>query len=192
MKSVLTAPGEDFQDRAFATILRNRVQRGGILAPGAGLLKQGENGRGLRSRWYPETLKKRILAISEIKDRLSFIEGDGMLIMREHSAQEGTTFFIDPPYTVAGKRLYAHSVISHKDLFEIVSTLAGDFLMTYDHSEEICTLARHFQFQAKLIPMKSTHHECKYELLIGKDLSWLSGLHEQPALFEYGPQKWVS
>ena len=52
-----------------------------------------------------------------------------------------------------------------------------------DYSEEICALARRFQFQAKLIPMKSTHHECKHELLIGKDLGWLSGLHEQSVLF---------
>lgn len=34
-------------DRAFQTILKNRVQRGGIMAPGAGLVKRGENGPGL-------------------------------------------------------------------------------------------------------------------------------------------------
>src|SRR5438270_850854 len=35
------------RERAFAVILRNRVQRGGIMADGAGLVKTGENGRGL-------------------------------------------------------------------------------------------------------------------------------------------------
>jgi len=39
------------RERAFAVILRNRVQRGGIMAEGAGLVKTGENGRGLNSRW---------------------------------------------------------------------------------------------------------------------------------------------
>src|SRR5574341_1909533 len=38
-------------DIAFQTILRNRVQRGGILAPGASLVKHGENGKGVASRW---------------------------------------------------------------------------------------------------------------------------------------------
>jgi len=34
-------------DRAFQTILKNRVQRGGILAPGAGVVNRGEFGPGL-------------------------------------------------------------------------------------------------------------------------------------------------
>lgn len=42
-------PGDDI-DLAFQTILRNRVQRGGILAPGASLMKNGENNRGAASR----------------------------------------------------------------------------------------------------------------------------------------------
>src|SRR5690606_9598158 len=32
-------------DRAFRTIVKNRCQRGGIMAPGAGLVKAGEAGR---------------------------------------------------------------------------------------------------------------------------------------------------
>jgi len=62
--------------RAFATILRNRVQRGGILAPGASFIKNGENGKGIRSRWYPETLRKRIEAILHIRSNIAFIKGD--------------------------------------------------------------------------------------------------------------------
>lgn len=47
VRSVLSkVPATQF-DRAFQTILRNRVQRGGIVAPGAGLMKDGENGHGV-------------------------------------------------------------------------------------------------------------------------------------------------
>ena len=60
-------------DRAFQTILRNRVQRGGIMAPGASLMKQGENGHGLASRWYPETLSRRIQSIFENRHRIRFL-----------------------------------------------------------------------------------------------------------------------
>jgi len=60
-------------DRAFQTILRNRVQRGGIMAPGASCMKQGENGHGLASRWYPETLARRILSIFENRHRAKFL-----------------------------------------------------------------------------------------------------------------------
>src|SRR5437868_4651574 len=51
------------RERAFRTLLRNRINHGGILAPGSGRLKHGENGKGIKSRWYPQTLKTRILDI---------------------------------------------------------------------------------------------------------------------------------
>ena len=41
------------KERGFATIVRNRTYHGGILAKGAGLIKTGESGKGLSSRWYP-------------------------------------------------------------------------------------------------------------------------------------------
>src|SRR5690606_13772230 len=52
------------RELAFQTIVKNRIKRGGILAHGAGRIKYGENGRGIASRWYPETLRKRILDIT--------------------------------------------------------------------------------------------------------------------------------
>ena len=48
------------RELAFQTIVKNRVYHGGILAPGAAPIKNGENGRGIASRWYPETLARRI------------------------------------------------------------------------------------------------------------------------------------
>ncbi len=160
-------------DHAFATILRNRVQRGGILAPGASLIKKGENGKGLGSRWYPVTLKKRIDSIVQKKQDISFIFGDGMEFIRYNAHRADTVFFIDPPYTVAGRRLYKHSDLNHKELFGIVNTIQGDFLMTYDNSKEIKLLAEHFGFQTELVAMKNSHHEIMNELLIGKNLSWV-------------------
>src|SRR5436853_5921855 len=76
LRDVLAAGTGSVRERAFQTILKNRTFRGGILAPGAAPLKQGENGKGIRSRWYPETLKRRILDIDAIRHRLTFIEGD--------------------------------------------------------------------------------------------------------------------
>ncbi|MGI8991065.1 MAG: hypothetical protein ACR2I2_15990 [Bryobacteraceae bacterium] len=82
------------RERAFKTLLRNRVQRGGILAPGAGLIKMGENGRGMASRWYPGTLSKRILDICDIwvRSRTSFREGDGLETIGRNADREDVTF----------------------------------------------------------------------------------------------------
>jgi len=165
------------EEKAFQTILRNRVNHGGILAPGTGILKHGENGKGITSRWYPETLRKRILAIGEVKERITFIHGDGMAVLKTHAGHEDVVYFIDPPYTAAGKRagrrLYVHNELDHSALFELVDSLSGDFLMTYDNAEGVEDLARKHNFDTQTIMMKNTHHARMTELLIGRDLDWV-------------------
>jgi DNA adenine methylase len=172
VRAVLAGPAQSQLDRAFATLLRNRVNRGGILAPGAGLVKSGENGKGLRSRWYPETLRRRILWINRMKDRIGFLCGDGVQVMRQNADRKDALFFVDPPYTVAGRRLYTHSDVDHGELFALARRLRGDFLITYDDSAEIRGLAYRNRMAVREILMKSTHHAKKVELLIGRDLDW--------------------
>lgn len=161
------------RERAFATILRNRVQRGGIMADGAGLVNKGENGRGLASRWYPETLARRIRDIVEVRERFSFLEHDGLQVIQRYADVEDAVFFVDPPYTVAGRRLYQQWQLDHRGLFKLLAGVAGDVLLTYDNTSEVVALAREFGFETEAIAMKNTHHAKMTELLIGKDLSWL-------------------
>lgn len=162
---------------AFRTILKNRINRGGILAPGAGVVKHGENGKGLTSRWYPETLRRRILEIATIRDRITFVAGDGIAVMCANAERTDAVYFIDPPYTAsktksAGSRLYLHSVLDHEHLFRVTATVAGDFLMTYDNAPGVQDLAQRYGFDTLPIPMKNTHHAEMTELLIGRNLDW--------------------
>jgi|GEM_PF-66935 len=172
-EALALSPQSDLE-RAFQTILRNRVSRGGILAPGAGLVKQGEANKGIASRWYPETLATRIGAIREQRSRLSFREGDGLEVLCEHASNVRASYFVDPPYPVAGRRLYTCYKMDHRDLFSRLASLRGPFLATYDHNDQIRDLAEEFGFAWTLIPMKSTHHTKKYELIISRDLGWLA------------------
>lgn len=165
------------KDIAFKTIIRNRITHGGILADGAGILKNGENGKGISSRWYPQTLKKRILEISKIEIPISFIKGDGFEIIKKHINDNDAVFFVDPPYTVskkrAGSRLYKYHQVDHEKLFELMANTKGNFLMTYDNAEEVHLLAMKHKFETRLIAMSNTHHTKMSELLIGRDLDWL-------------------
>ena len=167
------------REKAFLTVLKNRTFHGGILAPGSGPLKHGENGKGVASRWYPETLAKRILNIEAMRDRISFIEGDGVEVIWKASSRSGVAFFIDPPYTAdgkkAGRRLYRHFELDHKRLFETVNKIVGDFLMTYDDAEGVREFAKTQGFDTELVSMKNTHHAKMRELLIGRDLDWARG-----------------
>lgn len=161
------------EERAFHTLLRNRTSRGGIMAPGAGFIKKGENGRGLASRWYPQTIQKRILDIVHLRERIHFVQGDGLSVMKSYSSKRDVAWFIDPPYTVAGKRLYSYSTIDHEQLLCVARSLAGDFVLTYDESPEIEALAARNGFQVRKVMMKTTHHHQKHELIIGRSLGWL-------------------
>jgi DNA adenine methylase len=173
VRAVLARPATNVRARSFQTILRNRVQRGGIMAPGAGLVKGGENGRGLHSRWYPETLARRILEINQVKDRLSFVQQDAFQLIDEHREDSDAAFYIDPPYTLAAKRLYTRWEVDHARLFATIASCKGQFLMSYDNTEEVVALAQQFGFESRAIAMKNTHHAKMTELLIGRDLSWL-------------------
>jgi len=163
---------------AFHTLLRNRTCHGGILAAGSGILKHGENGRGIRSRWYPETLAKRIQNIKLIRHKIVFVEGEGIATMKEHASDSAAVFFIDPPYTAAGKRagtrLYTHCELDHRQLFIQCQKIKGDFLMTYDVAEEIVNMAKEQGFRTDTVSMKNTHHSTMQELVIGNNLSWMN------------------
>lgn len=167
------------REHAFQTIVKNRVNRGGILAPGAGLLRFGENGKGIQSRWYPRTLAKRIRHIISLRNQITFIPGDGLQVLATYVDDLDTVFFIDPPYTAgengkrAGQRLYTYNELDHERLFDLASHIRGDFLMTYDNSEEARGLAARYGFDTRLLPMSNTHHTKMTELLIGRNLDWV-------------------
>lgn len=158
-------------DHGFRTLVLNRTRRGGVLAPGASLTKHGENGNGVGSRWYPDTLATRLREIVAHRDRLAFFEGDGVGMLEALAQQPGARLFVDPPYTAAGgkragARLYAHSEVSHRRIFEALAGGTADFLLTYDHSDEVLALAREHDFNVAAVEMKNGHHARIDELVI--------------------------
>lgn len=164
------------QERAFQTILKNRTYHGGILAAGSAPLKNGENGKGVASRWYATTIQRRIAAIAAIRDRITFIHGDGMDVMETVAERRDVVHFIDPPYTAAGKkagrRLYNCFELDHERLFDVAEAVEGDVLLTYDDADGVRDLAAEHGFQIELVAMQNTHLAKMKELLIGPDLSW--------------------
>jgi DNA adenine methylase len=172
VKAELSNPDKQIEDVAFCTILKNRIFHGGILARGAGMTKNGENGKGIASRWYPKTLHDRIIAIGQIRRKIKFIAGDAFDMLSQNSSNSEFYFFIDPPYTIAGKRLYNHSEVDHERLFALTSQLKGKFMLTYDNTDEIQKLAKSYQLPYKTIPMKTTHHLEKTEIIISDNFSW--------------------
>jgi DNA adenine methylase len=168
----LANPNKEIKDLAFCTILKNRVFHGGIIAKGSGMLKHGENGKGIASRWYAKTLADRIKAINYIKHKIEFLQTDAFKIIEENSSNKNVYFFIDPPYTKAGKRLYTHFDIDHEKLFYLTSRIKGKYMLTYDDTLEIRALANKYNLNFRTIPMKTTHHLEKNEIIISNSFDW--------------------
>jgi DNA adenine methylase len=172
VEQTLSNPPHSREDLAFQTILRNRVNRGGIMAPGASMMRNGENGHGVASRWYPRTLAERIREIARMKDRLEFREGDAMRLLPRFLNTRRAAFFVDPPYTAGGKkagnRLYAFNDLDHEKLFAVLNKAHSPVLMTYDGALEVERLAQRYGFHVGRIPMKNTHHALMDELVITK------------------------
>ncbi len=173
LRELEQTPPTTVTEHGFRTLVLNRTRRGGILAPGASFCRHGENGRGLLSRWYPETLATRLGAIQECRDRIAFMEGDGMKILPLMLRGWGreAAVFLDPPYTAqggkrAGSRLYAHSDIDHAGLFAMLAEHEANFLMTYDGAPEIVDLVREHGFEAVCLSMKNGHHNQMPEIVI--------------------------
>lgn len=175
MRAALDGPCAGRVDTGFRTIVRNRVQRGGILAPGASLIKAGENGKGVASRWYPDTLNKRIEIIQAMAGHLDFRPGDAFAVISEFSSDPEAFFFVDPPYTAGGKRagsrLYAQAQLDHDALFRDLSNVAGAVMMTYDDAPEVLDLAAKYGFTVERIAMKNTHHRTMKEVVLTKTAS---------------------
>ncbi|NOX48330.1 MAG: DNA adenine methylase [Chlorobi bacterium] len=169
---ILQKTDKTIEEQAFSTIIKNRIFHGGIITKGSGRIKNGENGKGIKSRWYPKTLRDRILAIGHIKKKLEFVKGDAFEEMEKLKNNTDCYFFIDPPYTVAGRRLYTYFEIDHNELFALTAHLKGKFMMTYDDTEEIRALANKYNLGFRTIPMKTTHHIQKNEIIISDNFNW--------------------
>ncbi len=163
---------ETVLEHGFRTLVLNRTRRGGVLAPGASLIRVGEGGKGVASRWYPRTLVRRLSDMAVYAHRIGFCEADGMVMLEGLLGQidSGCVLFVDPPYTAggkrAGRRLYAHNEIDHARLFALLAETKADFLMTYDRAPEIEILVHKHRFHAVRVLMTNTHHARIPELVI--------------------------
>jgi DNA adenine methylase len=193
VRAALEAAPASELDLAFQALLRNRVARGGLMAPQAGLLRLGENGRGLLSRWYPETLARRLEAVAALRRQVTFIHGDGAAVLDDYGDRSDCDWFLDPPYSLAagkaaGRRLYRHHEVDHVNLLTAAAQVTGDFLATYDANREVEVLASELELDARPLAMRTAHHQQRMEWLVGRDLRWLGGI--RPA--RSGPRHRVS
>ncbi len=163
-------------DKAFLTLLRNRLARNGVMTPRSGLLKKGDV-KGLFSRWYPQTLIDRIQRINSFSDAIEITQMDGMEFIQRYSNPQAS-YFIDPPYTKAGRHLYKHNKIDNQEIFEFANKHGAEVLITYDKSLVIEEYVKKYSLCSIEMEMMGGTNNKKYELLISRNLDWIGGYHD--------------
>jgi len=169
----------DSRERAFWTILYNRLSFGGSMAGGSGLGKLGRSGYkggGWNSLWNIEVVCRRLKKLAPLRDRISFAQADALELLPELPARSTTAVLLDPPYTAGkrrpGRRLYNHATIDHERLFTLAATIPN-VLLTYDDDDAVREMAAQHGFSYKPITMRNNKHQQQQELFISHDLGWL-------------------
>ncbi len=159
-------------ERAFRTIVKNRMHFGGIMSASAGLIKNGTAGRGLKTHWFRETLVQRIEVLHGLRDRISFEQADAFDVVKCFANDPNVVFFVDPPYTIGEKKpgalLYTHNEVDHERLFALMASVHGSVMLTYNDAPEVRSLAERHGFCIESVPMKTNHNKIIRELLILK------------------------
>ncbi len=170
VEAVLCKDSDNDVALAFRCLVRNRFQYGGVMAPGAGLLRDGEDEKGISSRWYVDTLCDRIKALKKLSPRIKVIEGDGLKQLRVYCTNSRAALFIDPPYIIngegPGKRLYKCCDVEPSDIFSALATAEAAWLVTYHQNGKIRDLAEKAGFRVESVKVRTAHHLAKEELVI--------------------------
>lgn len=137
----------DRRELAFAAFFVNRCSRSGILTPNVGPIGgRHQSGRyTIADRFNPHNLATRLRETAAIAPRLRAFEGDGIGFVEDLPASglEHEVFvFADPPYFVAGPRLYAEGIgeDGHRRLADALAALPGAWICTYDADPRVVEL----------------------------------------------------
>jgi len=156
-------------NKAFRALVHNRATRGGLMHARAGLLRDGERGNGIASRWYPATLAARVRSIGLLRERITLSHGDALETIAKFGHRKTSAFFVDPPYLGrkgAGSRLYTFSEVEHSSVLKACSMVHGPIWISYEDDPLVAKAAKMLGYNVRKIHMRSTHHRAHAELLL--------------------------
>lgn len=160
-----TAP---MMDLGFAFFYLNRTNRSGVLNAGV-IGGQDQTGNyKMDARFNRTTLVERLTALGDLAERIEVTDLDGRTVIRSYADNPSAFMYVDPPYVVAGSRLYLNAFErrDHEALATALKQANGaQWLLTYD----ITPLIEHLysdHFTCRLALNYSARHPGKAQELL--------------------------
>lgn len=149
-------PDTDAFELGFATYFLNRTNRSGIVLGAGPIGGYGQLGRWtVDARYYKETMVDRVRWLGRHRDNIKITNLDGLDFIRNCRRQFGDRvfFFVDPPYVVAGSRLYLDAMNdkAHRALARHFRRIKSrNWAITYDD----CALIRQIYAGMDIAPLQ--------------------------------------
>ena len=142
-KTIYANPDASTFDLGFATFFLNRTNVSGILdgGPIGGLDQSGTYK--IDARFNKKALAEKIEKIASLKQRITVLNKDGLVLIRDYLNRKNTFVYLDPPYFDKGATLYLnhYKKEDHENLAKELNNHQDSFwLLTYDDKKEIRAL----------------------------------------------------
>ena len=132
-----------WRQRAFDFFYLNRTNRSGIVHTASVIGGKKQDGKWkIDARFNRDDLCKRIDFLANYKRRIKVTNLDAVRDMRRFLIKKNAMVYIDPPYYLAGDRLYMNR-LTHEDharLARKIRKSESNWVLTYDNHEEIRAL----------------------------------------------------
>jgi len=161
---------ETKEDIAFNEVLHTRMRHNGI--------RTGGLRKNLSARYNPDLIEERIVishqlgkkGIVHLDSKCSLNGGFDANDFFQLFGKTNGYWLIDPPYVEEGKYCYKTFDVNHHEIFQQVSKLKGNWIMTYYEHPLIYKLIKKYGFRYRKINNPNTK---RIELIISNDNAWM-------------------
>ncbi|MDR0952927.1 MAG: DNA adenine methylase [Elusimicrobiota bacterium] len=151
-QSEIYKEGKKGFDLGFAAFYLNRCNHSGIMKGGVigGFAQNGTYK--INCRFNKEALIERIETIAKFKKNIHLYQEDTLSFLKKEDMQpilNNCLLYLDPPYYVKGHQLYKnhYKAKDHQAIAELVRSLNGFWVVSYDNVAEIQNLYEEFEKQ---------------------------------------------
>ncbi|MGQ0709648.1 MAG: DNA adenine methylase [Rhodoferax sp.] len=163
---------ESKRDAALKCLYLNRTSFNGIIHKSGPLGGWGQKNIQIGVRFNRQRLSDRILALSELRDKVTVGNQDWIDFCKQFSSNENAVFYLDPPYYHKAEQLYGHvfDEDGHEDLRNFLHGLNRLWLLSYDDAQEVRDLYKAVTSKARVIDNTYSTHPLGGCAFVGREL----------------------